>query len=122
MSGNRQVKVVLVGDGAVGKTCTIVSYATDKFPDAYTPTVFDNYSVTVDLPVEGEVERVELGLFDTAGQEDYDRSDQDIGTCLGKIMSVFSRVRTIVYPNTDVFLVCFSVMSPDSFVNVEVGI
>ena len=73
MSSNKQVKVVLVGDGAVGKTCTIVSYATDKFPDAYTPTVFDNYSVTVDLPVEGRMERVERGLFDTAGQDDYDR-------------------------------------------------
>lgn len=73
MASNKQVKVVLVGDGAVGKTCAIVSYATDKFPDAYTPTVFDNYSVTVDLPVEGQIERVELGLFDTAGQDDYDR-------------------------------------------------
>ena len=73
MSSNKQVKVVLVGDGAVGKTCAIVSYATDKFPDAYTPTVFDNYSVTVDLPLEGRMERVELGLFDTAGQDDYDR-------------------------------------------------
>ena len=73
MASNKQVKVVLVGDGAVGKTCTIVSYATDKFPDAYTPTVFDNYSVTVDLLLEGQMERVELGLFDTAGQDDYDR-------------------------------------------------
>ena len=36
-------------------------------------------------------------------------------------MSLF-RVRSIVYPNTDVFLVCFSVVSPDSFDNVEVGI
>ena len=116
------IKCVVVGDGAVGKTCMLISYTTSAFPGEYIPTVFDNYSVTVDLPVEGEVERVELGLFDTAGQEDYDRSDQDIGTCLGKIMSVFSRVRTIVYPNTDVFLVCFSVMSPDSFVNVEVSI
>ena len=73
MASNKQVKVVLVGDGAVGKTCTIVSYATDKFPDAYTPTVFDNYSVTVDLLLEGQMERVKLGLFDTAGQDDYDR-------------------------------------------------
>lgn len=42
-----------------------------------------------------------LGLFDTAGQEDYDR------------------LRPLSYPQTDVFLVCFSVVSPASFENVR---
>ena len=42
-----------------------------------------------------------LGLFDTAGQEDYDR------------------LRPLSYPSTDVFLVCFSVISPASFENVK---
>lgn len=42
-----------------------------------------------------------LGLFDTAGQEDYDR------------------LRPLSYPQTDVFLICFSVMSPASFENVK---
>ena len=42
-----------------------------------------------------------LGLFDTAGQEDYDR------------------LRPLSYPQTDVFLVCFSVVSPASFENVK---
>ena len=42
-----------------------------------------------------------LGLFDTAGQEDYDR------------------LRPLSYPQTDVFLVCFSVTSPASFENVK---
>ena len=42
-----------------------------------------------------------LGLFDTAGQEDYDR------------------LRPLSYPQTDVFLVCFSVISPSSFENVK---
>ena len=42
-----------------------------------------------------------LGLFDTAGQEDYDR------------------LRPLSYPQTDVFLVCFSVMSRPSFENVS---
>jgi cell division control protein 42 len=42
-----------------------------------------------------------LGLFDTAGQEDYDR------------------LRPLSYPQTDVFLVCFSVTSPASFENVR---
>jgi len=42
-----------------------------------------------------------LGLFDTAGQEDYDR------------------LRPLSYPQTDVFLVCFSVISPSSYENVK---
>ena len=42
-----------------------------------------------------------LGLFNTSGQEGYDR------------------LRPLVYPNTDVFLVCFSVVSPSSFENVK---
>jgi small GTP-binding protein len=42
-----------------------------------------------------------LGLFDTAGQEDYDR------------------LRPLSYPQTDVFLVCFSVVGPSSFENVK---
>jgi Ras-related C3 botulinum toxin substrate 1 len=60
------------------------------------PTVFDNYSTTV--TVEGKT--YNLGLWDTAGQGDYDR------------------LRPLSYPQADIFLLCFAVNSPQSFENV----
>eukprot|EP00116_Pleurobrachia_bachei_P010865 sb/3471127/ len=91
------IKVVVVGDGAVGKTCLLISYAKNSFPTAYVPTVFDNYSVTVVIGGDPYI----VGLFDTAGQEDYDR------------------LRPLSYANTDVFLVCFNINLHPSFENVK---
>ena len=61
------------------------------------PTVFENY--VADVEVDGK--HVELALWDTAGQEDYDR------------------LRPLSYPDSHVILICFAVDSPDSLDNVQ---
>src|SRR5450756_1901752 len=89
-------RLVVVGDWEVAKTNLCITYTTNKYPSEYVPTVFDDYGVTVQV---GKDEYI-LGIFDTAGQEDYDR------------------LRALAYPDTDVFLLCFSPLSPDSFDNI----
>ena len=75
----------------------LISYTTNKFPEDYVPTVFDNY--TADIIVDGKP--YTLNLYDTAGQEDYDR------------------LRPLSYPQTDLFIVTFAVTSSSSYENVR---
>ncbi|XP_051899362.1 ras-related C3 botulinum toxin substrate 1-like isoform X1 [Pristis pectinata] len=112
----RNIKCVVVGDGAVGKTCILITYTTNEFPEEYIPTVFDNYSTTV--TVDGHV--VNLGLWDTAGQEDYDRLrplsyPQTVSIFTGNLLLVLYSLSS----QKDVFVICFSLVSPASFINVH---
>jgi len=90
-------KLVIVGDGACGKTCLLIVFSKGTFPEVYVPTVFENY--VADVEVDGK--HVELALWDTAGQEDYDR------------------LRPLSYPDSHVILICFAIDSPDSLENVQ---
>jgi len=92
-----KIKCVFLGDGAVGKTSLIVSYTTNGYPSEYVPTAIDTYDVVVH--VDGVP--VTFEMCDTPGQDDFDN------------------LRPLVYPNTDVFLLCFSVVIPSSFHNIR---
>ncbi len=92
-----KVKCVFLGDGAVGKTSLIISYTTNGYPSEYVPTAIDTYDVVVH--VDGVP--VTFEMCDTPGQDDFDT------------------LRPLVYANTDVFLLCFSVVVPSSFQNIK---
>ena len=64
---------------------------------SYIPTVFENYVTQVQF--DGKL--VELALWDTAGQEEYDR------------------LRPLSYPESDVILIVFSIDFPTSLANVQ---
>uniref|UniRef100_A0A3Q2YU66 Ras homolog family member B n=1 Tax=Hippocampus comes TaxID=109280 RepID=A0A3Q2YU66_HIPCM len=96
MAAEIRKKLVVVGDGACGKTCLLIVFSKDEFLELYVPTVFETY--VADIEVDSK--KVQLALWDTAGQEDYDR------------------LRPLSYPDTNVILMCFSVDSPDSLENI----
>ncbi|KAK2467863.1 hypothetical protein APHAL10511_000158 [Amanita phalloides] len=89
-------KLVIVGDGACGKTSLLCSFALGKFPTEYQPTVFDNYVAEIRL----DEKPVQLALWDTAGQEEYER------------------LRPMSYSKSHVILIAFALDTPDSLDNV----
>lgn len=105
-------KLVIIGDGACGKTSLLSVFTLGYFPTVssllhcltssntpkhYVPTVFENY--VTDCRVDGR--SVQLALWDTAGQEDYER------------------LRPLAYSKAHVILIGFSVDTPDSLDNVK---
>ncbi|KAG7223998.1 hypothetical protein INR49_015255, partial [Caranx melampygus] len=80
-----ELKIVIVGDGGCGKTSLLMVYAKGDFPEKYAPSVFEKYATTITLG--GKV--IKLNLYDTAGQDDYDR------------------LRPLSYQEANLVLVCF---------------
>ncbi len=103
-------KLIIVGDGAVGKTSILVTYTTNCFPDIYSPTIFENFSKRVIVENQNPIRKkkhqkrvyreIYLTIFDTAGQEGYEN------------------LRKISYDNVDIVILCFSIMCHNSFTNI----
>jgi len=91
-------KLVIVGDGACGKTSLLCSFALGEFPKEYQPTIFENY--VAEIRLDGKP--VQLALWDTAGQEEYER------------------LRPLSYSKSHVILIAFGIDTPDSLDNVTV--
>uniref|UniRef100_A0AAX7V2Y9 Uncharacterized protein n=1 Tax=Astatotilapia calliptera TaxID=8154 RepID=A0AAX7V2Y9_ASTCA len=103
----KDIKCVVVGDYEAGKTCLLNSYTTDKLPIGDFPTLVpaaascdcESFATCVKT-VKINDEEYNLQLCDSSGQENYEN------------------IRLNTYTDTDVFLVCFSVVSPSTFENV----
>ncbi|KAG2470751.1 RHOF protein, partial [Polypterus senegalus] len=91
-----ELKIVIVGDGGCGKTSLLMVYAKGDFPEKYAPSVFEKYVTKIKV---GSKE-INLNLYDTAGQEDYDR------------------LRPLSYQNANLVMVCYDVTNPTSFDNI----
>ncbi|KAH9205159.1 P-loop containing nucleoside triphosphate hydrolase protein [Leptodontidium sp. 2 PMI_412] len=89
------LKIVLVGDGPCGKSSLIIVFVKGIFPLFSCLIIYNNY--VVDAMVDGE--RVELGLWDTCGIEEFDR------------------IRPLLYLDIYVILICFVIDNPDSLEN-----
>ncbi|XP_004690778.1 PREDICTED: rho-related GTP-binding protein RhoF, partial [Condylura cristata] len=87
-----------VGDGGCGKTSLLMAHSQGVFPERYVPTVFEKYTASVMV----DSQEVTLNLYDTAGQEDYDR------------------LRPLSYQGAQLVLICYDVTNPTSYDNVLV--
>ncbi|WVZ14889.1 hypothetical protein V8G54_012455, partial [Vigna mungo] len=129
MNASKFIKCVTVGDGAVGKTCMLICYTSNKFPTDYIPTVFDNFSANV--AVDGSI--VNLGLWDTAGTGSFPLESSFSKNCvlivhhpltLDTLFTVlkgqedYSRLRPLSYRGADIFVLAFSLISRASYENV----
>lgn len=116
-----QRKVVVVGDGACGKTSLLNVFTRGYFPQVYEPTVFENY--IQDVIVDGKT--IELSIWDTAGiyilkkEERKQRHCYFLTLCFYiKGQEEFDRLRSLSYNDTHVIIVCFSIDNKDSLENI----
>lgn len=91
------LKIVLLGDPRAGKSALAIKYTTDTCPATYTPTIFEHY--TTHTVHHGRT--IRIGIWESSGHHHHDR------------------FRSFCYSMADVFLLCFSVIDPVSYENIQ---
>lgn len=88
------LKIILIGDSGVGKSCLLKSFMGDPFKGTYTSTIGVDFEIK---PVQIDGKTVNLQIWDTAGQER------------------FRTITTSYYRSADAILLVFDLTSPPSF-------
>ncbi|XP_023658603.1 rho-related GTP-binding protein RhoF-like [Paramormyrops kingsleyae] len=96
MAQPENLNMVIVGDGGCGKTSLLMAYSKRDFSEKYVPSVFEKVTTTSNFGGRDII----LNIYDTAGQEDYDR------------------LRPLSYPDANLVFICYDVTNPTSFENV----
>lgn len=63
-----QIKLLMIGDSGVGKTCLLLRYANDSFSPTFITTIGIDFKIK-NIALEGK--RIKLQIWDTAGQERF---------------------------------------------------
>jgi len=63
-----QIKLLMIGDSGVGKTCLLLRYANDSFSPTFITTIGIDFKIK---NIEIDNKRIKLQIWDTAGQERF---------------------------------------------------
>lgn len=64
----RQIKLLLIGDSGVGKSCCLLRFSEDSFTPSFITTIGIDFKIRT---IELDGKRVKLQIWDTAGQERF---------------------------------------------------
>ena len=94
----KELKVVVMGSGGVGKSALTLRFASGSFVESYDPTVEDYYRKQIEL----EQSIVTLEILDTAGTEQ------------------FGSLRDIYIKSGQGFIIVYSIIDPQTFHDIHV--
>eukprot|EP01084_Bolivina_argentea_P258889 436632_1 len=95
---DHKIKIILIGDPGVGKTCLVIKYVHKEYGNRNSTIGIDQYDKRIKLKNKTEKLTVQLNIWDTAGQERYQ-------TGLSKSY----------YHDADAIILCYAVDSKESF-------